>query len=122
MKLSLIKLPALFGVLYAAFTAIVLVFATVSAIMHGFSTAQVGTTLMSWEPHWWYLSIIGGLLHVVSFARSQSRKLMIANTVGLCVYVGYALVPNYALPLLLIHLIVIYLITKTRVMRPVGEV
>ncbi|WP_390410562.1 hypothetical protein [Lacticaseibacillus jixiensis] len=122
MKLSLIKLPALFGVLYAAFTAIVLVLATVSAIMHGFSTAQVGTTLMSWEPHWWYLSIIGGLLHVVSFARSQSRKLMIANTVGLCVYVGYALIPNYALPLLLIHLVVIYLITKTRVMRPVGEV
>lgn len=114
MKLSLIKLPALFGVLYALFTAIVLVVATIYAVTKGFSTAQVGATLMNWEPHWWYLSIIGGLFHLISFIRSKSPRLLISNTVGICLFIGYALVPNYSLILLIVHLIVIATITKTQ--------
>ncbi|WP_461212813.1 hypothetical protein [Lacticaseibacillus sp. GG6-2] len=114
MKLSLIKLPALFGVLYALFTAIILIVATIYAVTKGFSTEQVGATLMNWEPHWWYLSIIGGLLHLISFIRSKSPRLLISNTVGICLFIGYALVPNYSLILLIVHLIVIATITKTQ--------
>lgn len=115
MKLSLIKLPALFGVLYAAFTAIVLIVASVMAFTKGFSTTAVGTTLMNWEPHWWYLSIIGGGLHLLSFIKSSSRKLFIVNTIGICLFIGYALVPNYAVVLLVIHVIVIQIMAKTPV-------
>lgn len=120
MKLSLIKLPALFGVLYAVFTAAVLVVASIYAITKGFSTVQVGTILMNWEPHWWYLSIVGGLLHLISFAKSRSRGLAICNGIGICLYVGYALVPNYALVLLIVHLVVIYLMAKAQ-LRPIAE-
>ncbi|WP_407890993.1 hypothetical protein [Lacticaseibacillus sp. N501-2] len=115
MKLSLIKLPALFGVLYAAFTAIVLIVASGYAVTKGFSTAAVGTTLMNWEPHWWYLSILGGALHLLSFIKSRSRRLLIANTIGICLFIGYALIPNYALVLLVIHVIVIQVMAKTPV-------
>ena len=114
MKLSLIKLPALFGILYALFTAIMLIVASVYALTKGFSTVQVGTTLMSWEPHWWYLSIVGVLLHLLSFIKAKRRRLLIANTAGICVFIGYALVPNYSLILLVAHLVVIYVITKTQ--------
>lgn len=115
MKLSLIKLPALFGVLYAAFTAIVLIVASVFAFTKGFSTAAVGTNLMNWEPHWWYLSIVGGGLHLISFIKSSSRKLLVVNTIGICLFIGYALVPNYALVLLVIHVIIIQIMAKTSV-------
>lgn len=115
MKLSLIKLPALFGVLYAAFTAIVLIAASIYAFTKGFSTTAVGTNLMNWEPHWWYLSIVGGALHLLSFVKSRSRKLLIANTIGICLFIGYALVPNYALVLLVIHVIIIQVMAKSAV-------
>lgn len=119
MKLSLIKLPALVGVLYAAFTAIVLIVASVYALTKGFSTAAVGTNLMNWESDWWYLSIVGGGLHLISFIKSRSKRLLIANTVGICLFIGYALIPNYALILLIIHVIVIQVMAKTQLRTPV---
>ncbi|MCI1987335.1 MAG: hypothetical protein LKJ69_12385 [Lactobacillus sp.] len=114
MKLSFIKLPALYGVVYALFTVVVLIVATVYAVSKGFSTGLVGETLLAWESHWWWLSIFGGLLHLLSYIKSHSKRLMWSNWIGMCLYIGYVLIPNYSLPLVVLHFIVIYVIATTK--------
>ncbi|MFD1484209.1 hypothetical protein ACFQ5J_03065 [Lacticaseibacillus baoqingensis] len=118
MKLSFIKLPALFGVVYAAFTVVVLIVATIYAVAKGFSLSLVGETLMAWEAHWWWLSIIGGLLHLLSYIKSRTKRLMWCNWLGMCLYIGYVLIPNYSLILVVVHFIVIYLIATTKLHHP----
>lgn len=115
MKLSLVKLPALYGTLYWLFAAGLLVVASISAVTTGFSLAAVAKLLLAWQNHWWWLAMIGLALHVVSYAKSLTAgKLMAVNIIGSCVFVAYVLLPNFLPLIMLVHLGVIAALIRTR--------
>lgn len=115
MKVSLVKLPALYGVLYLVWMVAVLIAATGYAVTQGFSLVLVGQTLLSWGSHWWWLSLIGIGLHLFSYVKTlRLPSLLVINGLGICVFIAYALIPNWAPVIMLVHLVVIFGLVRYR--------
>lgn len=113
MKPSILKLPALFGFFYVIFAILTVIAASMTAVTQGFSLIRVAANLFSWESRWWWLSIVGVLLHVLSYMHSlRHPRLMVANGLGVCVYIAYALIPNYSVIIILVHIVVIALLMQ----------
>ncbi|MFD1431815.1 hypothetical protein [Lacticaseibacillus yichunensis] len=115
MKLSLVKLPALYGFMYAVFITGVMVAAALSLVVqHQFSLPACGDLLFTWTLQWWWLNLVGAALHVLSYAKSLTSKMgMVANTLGVCVYIAYALIPNYSPVILVVHLLALALLMRS---------
>ncbi|WP_179395515.1 hypothetical protein [Lacticaseibacillus absianus] len=104
MKISVVKVVAGLSLLYLGFTLVVIVVAGIRTLATGFSPAAFGQLLMTWEPHWWWLSLLGGAAHLVAFVLSLRRdRLLVANTLCLWAFIAYALVPNYMVVTAFIH-------------------
>ncbi|WP_262316744.1 hypothetical protein [Lacticaseibacillus parakribbianus] len=115
MRRSVVKILALFSVVYMLFAAAVLVAAVIQTWSGGLSPAGVARQLLTWEPRWWWLSLIGGALHLLGFLRSLRRpRLMVGNTLCLWAFIAYALVPNYTLIILAVHALGVGLIMGYR--------
>ncbi|WP_225047396.1 hypothetical protein [Lacticaseibacillus kribbianus] len=111
MNRSVVKILALFSVVYILFTVMVLAAAVVTTWSGGLTTAGIARQLFAWEARWWWLSLIGGVLHLLGYLRSLRRpRLMVGNTLCLWAFIAYALVPNYSLIILLVHLVGVGLI------------
>ncbi|KRK73413.1 hypothetical protein [Lacticaseibacillus nasuensis] len=115
MKLSWIKLPALYGVLYWCFAAVMLAGAGAMAVAQGFSVGAVAKLLLAWQNQWWWLALVGLLLHVLAYAKSlRSVKLMVTNTIGTCAFVAYILIPNFMPIILVVHAVVLAVLIRHR--------
>lgn len=111
MKPSVIKLIGLYSLLYAVFTVVVLLWASLTALRSGFSFPAVGRLMMLWEPRWWWLSVIGIALHVLAYLKALRRpRLLLGNLLCIWAFVAYALVPNYSLYLAIMQLAGVFII------------
>lgn len=120
MKPSVIKLIGLYSLLYACFALGIVLAACVAALKTGFSFPAVGRLLMLWEPHWWWLSVLGIALHALGYLRALRRpRLMVGNLLCVWAFVGYALVPNYSLWLIVLQVVAVGLIMSYH--RPAPE-
>ncbi|MEN2327819.1 hypothetical protein ABC639_00010 [Lacticaseibacillus paracasei] len=97
MKISIKKVPALYDLLYGAFALVMLVAAIMATLPNGFSLTGVGSTLMQWANHLWWLTLPGIVLHLLSYFASQNQRLLlIGNLIGLCAFIAFILIPNYS--------------------------
>ncbi|KRM72725.1 hypothetical protein [Lacticaseibacillus brantae] len=115
MKFSLIKLPALYTLVFLGYRIIELIIASIVHIQSGFSFPAVGATLMGWESYLWWLGAIGLLLHLISYFKSIHGPAgdIWGNLIGACAFIADILVPNYAFWLLFAHLISMMLLLRT---------
>ena len=93
MKISIKKVPALYDLLYGAFALVMLVAAIMATLPNGFSLTGVGSTLMQWANHLWWLTLPGIVLHLLSYFASQNQRLLL---IGLCAFIAFILIPNYS--------------------------
>ncbi|MFD1440604.1 hypothetical protein [Lacticaseibacillus hegangensis] len=120
MKPSVIKLIGLYSLLYAGFSILVLLWAGLVAMRSGFSFPAVGRLMMLWEPRWWWLSVIGVILHVLAYLKALRRpRLMLGNLLCIWAFVAYVLVPNYSLYLVVLQLIGVFVIMTYHKPAPV---
>ncbi|WP_338215772.1 hypothetical protein [Lacticaseibacillus salsurivasis] len=120
MKTSLVKMIGLYSFLYALFTLGVLAYASLLSFRSGFSFPAVGEQMMQWEPHWWWLSIIGVVLHGFAYLKAMRRpQLMIAHLICVWAFVAYPLIPNYSLFIAIVQLVAVWLLISYH--RPMQE-
>jgi len=115
MKVSIIKLPALYTLVFSGYRVLELLIASAVHIKSGFSFPAVGATLMQWESFLWWLAAIGLLLHVISYFRSLHSPAsdMWGNLIGACAFVADILIPNYAFWILIAHFISMLMLLRT---------
>ncbi|WP_125703608.1 hypothetical protein [Lacticaseibacillus daqingensis] len=121
-KISTVKVIAGVSLLYLIFTFGVLLAAGIKLVPTGFNMTALGQLMLEWEPHWWWLSIIGGGMHVFAFICSLRRnRLLIANTVCLWAFIAYALVPNFTVIIAVCHALALLAIFTYHRPREVEE-
>ena len=115
MKVSLIKLPALYALAFCGYRVLELIIASVVHIQSGFSFPAVGATLMQWESFLWWLAAIGLILHVILYFKGLHSPAgdLWGNLIGACAFIADILVPNYAFWIVIAHLISMVLLLRT---------
>lgn len=124
LKLSLIKLPALYSIFFIFYRALELIGALVMNLK-AFSLPAVGATLMQWESYLWYIAAFGIILHLISVARSlnDNNRIAYGNTLGICAFIADILIPNYSIFALIGHVFATRLILTgaNNTIEPVTE-